>query len=221
LQVVLCEPFTIDATYTAISGWVNLDSMTLSMNPLPDGMTITGLIAHHCQTGDSLFLPGSGPVWSLTDSLFDQLGYTEGLLHPVDSCIRFSVLAEGDCRFRGATQLPDMTLFGTDICNAVVSATANFGQWQIIDTLQSGCTSCYTITKTALQDTVIAGDPVQFQVVISSFNADSSWVQFTEWLPQNFILTSTVPDSVFLPAIGSDTIIVEGYCLSPLNDWTD
>jgi hypothetical protein len=52
---------------------------------------------------------------------------------------------------------------------------------------------------------------MQFQVVISSFNADSSWVQFTEWLPQHFTLTSTVPDSVHLPAIGSDTILVEGF----------
>jgi len=185
--------------------------LALSITPLPDGLSVAGITLYNCSHSDSAQIAGSGPVWVIDDSVLVSLGFTTGTMSTSDSCLSLSVHALADCRFRNDSLLPDLILQGHDICGNFVEGHANFGQGQFLDTLQSACTSCYTITKTALQDTIIAGDPVQFQIVVTSFNADSSWVFFHEWLPQGFTITSVVPDSILLPAIGSDTIIVEGF----------
>jgi Secretion system C-terminal sorting domain len=126
-------------------------------------------------------------------------------------CISINAHFRPGCDYEQAQDsLPAITLYGISYCGEIKSSEARYGFAIVISGNQ--CTNCFTVTKTASQNPVPAGDTLAFNIIITGNNGSAQLVWVTEYYPSDFIVVDSLYPSVYwIPAQGSDTITVTGY----------
>jgi len=211
----LCQPFTVSAPfYSNQSG--NIYPQGFILDTLPPGLQVVSVVLKNCFSTaidtlsvDSLNLN----YYPISTSNLHSIGISDAALS-LGECIRCEVTLLPGCEYAGQEVLPDIILDHISFCGVSDTTIANFVGGISWDGT-SNCTDCFTLSKTAIQDTVYAGDTTAFQILICGNNNASQSVILTEILPSDFTLTSTVPYSVNVPAQGCDTILVNGYFSTP------
>ncbi len=207
--VTLCDTLTFGAKFVSDGdGVIFTDSLTIGA--LPAFMNVTGIYLTDCGvSGIPMALPGTGPVWVLSDSMLMQHGYPGGYLNPDDSlCVRITATLE--CGYQNVQTLPDIILKGHDFCESDVSASANFSGVPVqVDSTISNCGTCFTIEKMAVDSMVIVGDTTGFIIVVCAFNSQGQTLSLNEQFPYGFVPLQPV-DSITVPAIGCDTLLIYG-----------
>jgi hypothetical protein len=210
-SIYLCDTLYFGTIYSAQdSGYVHPDSLYLFN--IPPGMTILSAYLGRDSLGftsDSIALPLPQQSWAITDSMMTALGFAgNGFSTPFGLHVGYTAIT--DCIF--GDSLPDHLLSYHTFCGL---STSSFVSGPYITVVGSHCDDCFTIEKTALQDTAYVGDTATFQILVCGNNLSSQQVLITEFLPQNFTLTSTIPTFVNVPAQGCDTLLVSGYYSNP------
>lgn len=187
----------------------------MTLSNLPAGLIPVYAIINGCNSTvtDTLQLQSQW-LWNITGSNLAAVGVFDSTLN-ANECLRVTIGLLPECEFAGTDYLPTMTLSGETFCGDTLSFNAGFTGNIVQDS--SLCTDCFTIEKSALQDTVFTGDTATFQIVVCGNNSASQQVLLTEFLPQDFTLTSTVPYFVNVPAQGCDTLWVSGFYSNPGN----
>jgi hypothetical protein len=126
-------------------------------------------------------------------------------------CISINAHFRPGCDYQNSrNDLPDITLYGISYCGELKSSEASYGSAIVISGNQ--CTNCFTISKTASQNPVPAGDTLAFDIIITGNNGSAQPVWVSEIYPSDFDVINGVSPSVYwIPAQGSDTITVTGY----------
>ncbi|MEP7171248.1 MAG: hypothetical protein ABI855_17905, partial [Bacteroidota bacterium] len=217
----LCKPFIIAAQLTN-AGQGAIYPFQLYLDTLPPNLTITSVLLKSCfLPQDSVIIAGSPPD-NITATLLDSIGINEDSIIALgENCLYAYLTVEAGCASaftEGDTiNFPHIHILAESFCHDTTDINARVVsfpplQFQAIYSGVSHCTNCFTLTKTALQDTVAVGDTATFQIIICGNNADTEIVNLTEYLPMNF---DTLPGSV-IPATDTlygqqcDTILVSG-----------
>ncbi|MEP7170356.1 MAG: right-handed parallel beta-helix repeat-containing protein, partial [Bacteroidota bacterium] len=211
----LCTPFVFGASYQ-MKSQQSIYPQQFYIDSTFVGMTIDSVFMFKCgTTNDSVALiPTSSPyLWNITAATLDSIGIADSSL-ALSECILIKVFTTPKCGTDSVLNLPELNLFSLKYCGDSVTTTAKFDSvgtainWSGV----SNCTNCFTLTKTALQDTVAVGDTATFQIIICGNNADTEIVNLTEYLPANFdtLSGSVIPATDTLYGQQCDTILVRG-----------
>ncbi len=137
-------------------------------------------------------------------------------------CISINAHFRPGCDYQSSrNDLPDINLYTISYCGDTISSEASYSSAIVISGNQ--CTNCFTVTKTASQNPVPAGDTLTFNIIITGNNGSTQSVWVSEIYPSDFtVLNSSLPSGYVIPAQGSDTITVTGYfnTVGPCDDPT-
>ncbi|HNJ64163.1 MAG TPA: hypothetical protein PLK16_12625, partial [Saprospiraceae bacterium] len=159
-------------------------------------------------------------TWPITFADLQAINYNGYLSDSSISkgeCITIKALLKPGCSYISSRHdLPDILLYGISYCGDTISSIASFGG--AINISGSHCTNCFSVSKTASQNPVAAGDTINFYIEICANNAASQVVYIVDSLPANFVQTSPINPLPYLtdtiPANGCDTVVISGYFLN-------
>ncbi len=209
----LCDTVTLSAEFKSTElGYVYPDSVELQN--LDPGLQI--LSVSITGTGAAVpLLPTSQPqVWLIGPSAMSAAGFSGG---GFNNGAAFTLRVEfiPSCTFAGDTTLPDIVIFAHNFCNDSVSANANKTMMSTfrMSSVQSNCTDCWSITKTADADTAAAvTDTVTYTITVCNNSANAQTGVLSDMMQGGFVVTATtLAGSVTLNPMQCDTFTVSGY----------
>ena len=186
------------------------------------GVWISNSCMRNTPVADSVLLNYDSltQTWPITTADLLAINYNNYLSDSAiaaGECLTVKVHFRPGCNFVGnSSNLPDILFYGITFCGDTISDTASYSTPIVISGNQ--CTNCFTVTKTASQNPVPAGDILDFYIIISANNGSDQTVAVVDSLPSNFVLTSPLPLPIYildtLSANETDTIIISGYFLN-------
>ena len=209
----LCDTVTLSAEFKSTElGYVYPDSVELQN--LDPGLQI--LSVSITGTGAAVpLLPTSQPqVWLIGPSAMSAAGFSGG---GFNNGAVFTLRVEfiPSCTFAGDTTLPDIVIFAHNFCNDSVSTNANKTMMSTfrMSSVQSNCTDCWSITKTADADTATAvTDTVTYTITVCNNSANAQTGVLSDMMQGGFVVTATtLAGSVTLNPMQCDTFTVSGY----------
>ncbi|OQB59339.1 MAG: hypothetical protein BWX95_02668 [Bacteroidetes bacterium ADurb.Bin141] len=209
----LCDTVTLSAEFKSTElGYVYPDSVELQN--LDPGLQI--LSVSITGTGAAVpLMPTSQPqVWLIGPSAMSAAGFSGG---GFNNGAVFTLRVEfiPSCTFAGDTTLPDIVIFAHNFCNDSVSTNANKTMMSTfrMSSVQSNCTDCWSITKTADADTATAvTDTVTYTITVCNNSANAQTGVLSDMMQGGFVVTATtLAGSVTLNPMQCDTFTVSGY----------
>jgi hypothetical protein len=180
------------------------------------GVWISNSCMRNTPVSDSVLLNYDSltQTWPITTADLLAINYNNYLSDSAiaaGECLTVKVHFRPGCNFVGnSSNLPDILFYGITFCGDTISDTASYSTPVFISGNQ--CTNCFTISKTASQNPVPAGDTLTFNIIITSNNGSPQPVWVTEIYPSDFdTINGLYPSVYWIPAQGSDTITVTGY----------
>ena len=119
--------------------------------------------------------PATQPmVWLIGSAVMSAAGFPQGGIYNGQT-VTVQVTFVPTCTFAGDTTLPDIVIFAHDFCNEIMSANAHkmMNSTFRMSSVQSACTDCWQITKTADRDTAAAvTDLVTYTITVCNNSAN-------------------------------------------------
>ena len=214
----LCDTVSVWAPFNSkYLGYLYPDSVVLT-NLKPNLQVVGAYMFYgnnHLTSASAHLTPtATNTVWITDADSIKKIGYAKGGYNNGRiMTIRFDLLPT--CTFAGDTTLPDIVIFAHDFCNEMMSANAHKAMNSTfrMSSVQSACTDCWQITKTADRDTAAAvSDIVTYTITVCNNSANTQTGVLADVLPSGFVQTSsTLPGSVTLNSMQCDTFTVSGY----------
>ncbi len=209
----LCDTVTLSAEFSSTElGYVYPDTVVLQN--LDPGLQILGVSI----TGTGAAVPLTPivqpQVWLIGAGTMMAAGFPGGGFNNGET---FTLKIEfiPSCTFAGDTTLPDIVIFANNFCNDLLSANENktMNSTFRMSTVQSNCTDCWSITKTADADTATAvADTVTYTITVCNNSANAQTGAISDIMQGGFVVTATtLPGSVTLGPMQCDTFTVSGY----------
>ncbi len=209
----LCDTVTVSAQFSSTElGYVYPDSVMLQNTDPALQIVSVNLIT---DSATAQLAPATQPmVWLIGSAVMSAAGFPQGGIYNGQT-VTVQVTFVPTCTFAGDTTLPDIVIFAHDFCNEIMSANAHkmMNSTFRMSSVQSACTDCWQITKTADRDTAAAvTDLVTYTITVCNNSANTQTGVLADTLPSGFVVTgSTLPSSVTLNSMECDTFTVSGY----------
>jgi hypothetical protein len=227
--IALCDTIFASAIFQN-SGQGHLTPAYVELAGNNSGLELLGVwISNNCMSPapapDSIQLSFDSltQTWPITTADLLAINYNNYLGDSAISageCISVNAHFRPGCDYEQALDsLPAITLHGISYCGDTISSEARYGFAIVIS--GNNCTNCFTVTKTASQNPVPAGDTLTFNIIITGNNGSDQPVWVTEIYPSDFdTINGLYPSVYWIPAQGSDTITVTGYfnTIGPCDD---
>jgi uncharacterized repeat protein (TIGR01451 family) len=214
----LCDTVSVWAPFNSkYLGYLYPDTVVLT-NLKPNLQVVGAYMFYgnnHLTSASAQLTPtATNTVWITDADSIKKIGYAKGGYNNGRiMTIRFDLLPT--CTFAGDTTLPDIVIFAHDFCNEMMSANAHKAMNSTfrMSTVQSACTDCWQITKTADRDSAAAvTDIVTYTITVCNNSANTQAGVLADVLPSGFVQTnSTLPGSVTLNSMQCATFTVSGY----------
>ncbi|KXK46386.1 MAG: hypothetical protein UZ10_BCD003001284, partial [Bacteroidetes bacterium OLB10] len=209
----LCDTVTVSAQFSSTElGYVYPDSVMLQNTDPALQIVSVNLIT---DSATAQLAPATQPmVWLIGSAVMSAAGFPQGGIYNGQT-VTVQVTFVPTCTFAGDTTLPDIVIFAHDFCNEIISANAHkmMNSTFRMSSVQSACTDCWQITKTADRDTAAAvTDLVTYTITVCNNSANTQTGVLADALPSGFVVTgSTLPPAVTLNSMECDTFTVSGY----------
>lgn len=212
----LCDTVKIHTCFKNSQNGYTYPTQATLLN-LPNGLSVASVWLLNQTTGDTAVLNGTIPVWQITQANMDSVGFPLGGLNANNElCIYFALVPE--CEFAGNDSLPDIFIQANSYCGNPLSTLSTYNNNGSFTYGATQCTDCWSITKTANTDTVIANSGnVTYTIQVCNNSATTQTATFTDTPPNGFVTSSTLTASVALASMQCTTFTVTGHFNNPGN----
>ncbi len=218
---VLCDTLRVYAPFQSNElGFIYPDSVLLpNLNP---NLQIVGANIYNGNPSNNaqLIPSASNSVWYISPDSLISINILEGGINNSSSFF-VEFLFIPTCAFANSVILPDFDVYAHDFCGNPDTANADFSNsppFQM-DTTQSACPDCWSITKTANTDTVVAiSGNITYTIQVCNNSSTTQTATVTDTPPNGFVQSSsTLISPVTLASMQCSTFTVTGHFTNPTN----
>lgn len=175
---------------------------------MPNQITIDSAFFSLCDNVNFLHKLTSASTsnsWLINADSLVAAGYPDSALNQYNTCIRIHLFLHQSCNFINGVTGDSLKLFTHNHCNDVFSK-ANLSTTFVWDST-THCNDCFTVTKTASNDSILVGDTITYTITACANNQYSQLITVLDSIPPNFTITSTIPTLPYSGLIGADTCL--------------
>ncbi|MBL7925751.1 MAG: T9SS type A sorting domain-containing protein [Bacteroidia bacterium] len=179
---------------------------------MPNQITIDSAFFSLCDNVNLLHKLTSASTsnsWLINADSLVAAGYPDSALNQYNTCIRIHLFLHQSCNFINGVTGDSLKLFTHNYCNDVFSK-ANLATTFVWDST-THCNDCFTVTKTANNDSILVGDTLTYIITACANNQFPQQINVVDSIPPNFTITYTeLPYSGLIGADTCLTFIIKG-----------